>query len=502
MKKLTKRLLTVAFAMLASFGLFTLSCKVNKGSANVAFAQDRGAAKVTQDALAVTQALQNTFRGISSSVLPTVVEVDVTETTKVKVFNPFDDFDFFFNWPRGNDDEKNGDKKEKYREQKQTGLGSGVIVKHVKNKFYVLTNNHVAGKATEIKIKLNDEREFDGKLVGKDERMDIALVSFESDDDKIPVSKLGDSDDVQQGDIVLALGSPLGYFASVTQGIVSATGRSGGQIGSISDFIQTDAAINQGNSGGPLVNIFGEVIGINTWIASRSGGSQGLGFAIPINNIKSAIEQFIDSGKIVYGWLGVSLLEITDEYKEQLGLPKKQNGAFASQLVLDSPAFKGGMRAGDFITKLDGHNVKDVDQLVREVGNIQAGKIATFTLLRGKKEMELKIKIEERKEDVSENNSKVWPGFIASPLNDDMRKNLKLEDDKVKGVVVTSIIEKSPAAALRLQKLDIICAVNDTPVSSVEEFYSLLDIKDKKEIWFDIYSEGHVISTGRYKLGK
>ena len=150
------------------------------------------------------------------------------------------------------------------------------------------------GKITgaNISVKLYDSREFNCKLVGKDERKDIALLSFESKDD-IPVASLGDSDKVQSGDICFAMGTPLGYFGSVTQGIVSATGRDGTGIGNISDFIQTDAAINQGNSGGPLVNIYGEIIGINTWIASQSGGSQGLGFAIPINNVKKAISDFI-----------------------------------------------------------------------------------------------------------------------------------------------------------------------------------------------------------------
>ena len=313
MKKITKNAAMILCTAALSFGIFNLSCKVNRGSANVAFAESSPAAVIPQDSLAVTQSLQNTFRSISSNVLPAVVEVDVIEKKKIQVYNPFQDF--FKNNPFFSTPENDEDDSENFREQEQSSLGSGVIVRKTGKTFYVLTNNHVAGNAYKIKIKLNDEREFDGKLVGADPRMDVALVSFESDDKSITVAKLGDSDSMHQGDIVLALGSPLGYFASVTQGIVSATGRSGGQIGSISDFIQTDAAINQGNSGGPLVNIYGEVIGINTWIASSSGGSVGLGFSIPINNIKESIDQFISDGKITYGWVGVSLREITDEYK-------------------------------------------------------------------------------------------------------------------------------------------------------------------------------------------
>ncbi len=498
MKHLTQKILGTAAVAVFSFGLFALSCKVNKGSANVAFADTKKNAStpaLSSDPLAITLALQNTFRSISSTVLPAVVEVDVTETTKVQSYNPFKDLPFFFGFP-----DSGSDKEGSTRELQQSALGSGVIVRKTGKTVYVLTNNHVAGNATTIKIKLNDEREFDGKLVGADERMDIALVSFESDDKSIPVAALGDSDAVQQGDIVLALGSPLGYFASVTQGIVSATGRSGGQIGSISDFIQTDAAINQGNSGGPLVNIYGEVIGINTWIASQSGGSQGLGFSIPINNIKTTIDQFIANGKVSYGWLGVSLVDVSAEYKKDLGISETQTGAFAAEIFMNSPAMKGGIQAGDFIVALDGHDVKTVDQLVREVGNLQAGQTSKFTVLRGKNKIELSIKIEERSNEVSSDNSKLWPGFIAAPLTDTTRKSIKLTDNSVKGVIVSNIQEKSPAAALRLQNGDVITAVNDKKISSVEEFYAALDTNKNKTIWFDVYSDGHTISTGRYKI--
>ena len=412
----------------------------------------------------------------------------------MQAYNPFKDF--FFNIPGFNDSD---DDDSNTREYEQSALGSGVIVRRVGKTVYVLTNNHVAGNATTIKIKLNDEREFEGKLVGADERMDIALVSFESDDNSITIAELGNSDDVQQGDIVLALGSPLGYFASVTQGIVSATGRSGGQIGSISDFIQTDAAINQGNSGGPLVNIYGEVIGINTWIASQSGGSQGLGFSIPINNIKTKIDQFIQNGKVSYGWLGVSLLDVPDDYKESLGIEKNQTGVMAAELFIGSPAMKGGMQAGDYIIALNGKAVKSISQLQRDVGNIPAGQSATFTVMRGTKKIDLRVKIEERSNDIANDNSKLWPGFMVQPLTDTLRKRLKL-DNKVDGVVVSGVQEKSPAATLRLQNGDVITAVNGKKVSNVKEFFEALDTSKNKEIWFEIVSNGHTIETNKYKI--
>ena len=496
MKKIVKAVIGVAAVAAASAGIFLLSCRVNRGSANVAFAESPSKAAdvsidLPKDSLAVTQALQGTFRSISNQVLPAVVEVDVTTKTKVQSYNPFKDIPFFKDFPGLGDD---GDD----REYESSALGSGVIVRRNGKTFYVLTNNHVVEKSSTIKIKLNDEREFEGKLVGADERIDIALVSFESDDESITVAKLGNSDEVQQGDIVLALGSPLGYFASVTQGIVSATGRSGGGIGSISDFIQTDAAINQGNSGGPLVNIYGEVIGINTWIASQSGGSQGLGFSIPINNIKTAIDQFINKGKISYGWLGVSLLEVTQEYKDALEVGK-QSGALAAEIFIGSPAMKGGMQAGDYIIALNGKDVKDVNQLVRDVGSIPAGETATITVKRGTSTLDLKIRMDEREDSVVSDSGKLWPGFVATPLTDDTRKKIKVPA-KIKGVLVADVQEKSPAAALRLQKGDIVTTVNDRKVTTVAEFYEALNLSDKTEIWFDVYSDGHTISTAKYKV--
>ncbi|MBR4375000.1 MAG: Do family serine endopeptidase [Treponema sp.] len=500
MKKITKSVLGVAAVGALAFSFFSLSChRVEvRGTADTAFAETSksSAVAISRNDLSVLEALQSSFRTISSGVLPSVVEIDVTEKTTYSATSPFDDLPFFFFGIPNQEDSNKG----RTRERIQQGLGSGVIVRRTGNTVYVLTNNHVAGKADSIKVKLNDGQEFDGKLVGADARQDIALVSFEAQSDSnIVVAALGNSDEVQTGDICLAMGAPLGYSQSVTQGIVSATGRSGTQIGNMNDFIQTDAAINQGNSGGPLVNIYGEVIGINTWIASNSGGSVGLGFSIPINSIKTAIDSFIANGKITYGWLGVSLSDITEKYKENLGV-KGKHGAFASQLIIDSPAHKGGLQAGDFIIELNGKKMKSQAELMREVGYLPAGKIAEFKVIRNGKEVSLKIKIEERSKDSGNDNSKLWPGFIASPLSDDLREELKITDSKVKGIVVSNVFEKSPAAALRIQAGDVITAVNDKKISSVEEFYSAIDISKNSEIWFDVYNEGHIISTGHYKF--
>lgn len=469
----------------------TASCsgKERVKSAVTAFADTESSTSIPADSLSVVEALQNVFRSVSSEVLKSVVEVDVVET-KTRPANPFADIPFFFFGQPNGDNEGS-------REYKQSGLGSGVIVRKDGNTYYVLTNEHVAGSADEISVKLYDSREFTCKLVGKDERKDIALLSFVSKDD-IPVASLGDSDKVQSGDICFAMGTPLGYFGSVTQGIVSATGRDGSGIGNISDFIQTDAAINQGNSGGPLVNIYGEIIGINTWIASQSGGSQGLGFAIPINNVKKAISDFISDGKVTYGWMGVSLTALDKDYEKALGIDGKK-GAFVAQIFLNSPAAKGGIQAGDFIIALNGKNVKDVDQLVRDVGDLRVGETADFTVIRGGKEIHVSVKIEGRDDSVVTDNSKLWPGFMAHPITEEIRKEMKL-DNSVKGVVVTNVQAKSPAAALRIQNGDIITAVNGKPVTNISEFYNELVTK-QKEIWFSIYtSEGHKIETSRYRF--
>ena len=471
---------------------FAINGNNGRGSADTAFAQTKSSVEISKDSLSIVEALQDVNRSISRGVLPSVVEIDVVETKK-RAKNPFGDIPFFF----FGDPLAPQDKNSAPEEYKETGLGSGVIIRRKDKTYYVLTNNHVAGSATEISVKLNDGREFDGKLVGADKRMDVALVSFESDDATIPLATLGDSDSVEAGDICYAMGAPLGYSQSVTQGIVSATGRSGDGIGNINDFIQTDTAINQGNSGGPLLNIYGQVIGINTWIASGSGGNIGLGFAIPINNVKHAIDEFISSGKITYGWIGVSLTDIKDEYKESLGIKDKE-GAFASQIFIGAPAQKGGIKAGDFITELNGNKIKSVDQLVRDVAGLPVGEKAKFKVIREGKEVEVTVTVEERIEEDVSNDSMLWPGLIPIPLTKGVRKQLKV-DDKVKGVAITSIVPKSPASALKLQNGNIITGINGKEISSLADFYAAMDWSNIKTVQFDLWDESGTITTNSWK---
>ncbi len=323
------------------------------------------------------------------------------------------------------------------------------------------------------------------------------MLLLEKQEIHISLAKLGDSNTVQVGDLTYAMGAPMGLVSTVTKGMVSAVGRSGGpNKNNINDFIQTDAAINQGNSGGPLINIYGEVIGINTWIVSSSGGSQGLAFSIPINNLKKAIDDFISDGKIKYGWLGVQLVPVSDEFKESLGL-KEFEGAFIGQVFLGSPAEKSGLQPGDFVTEINSKKIKSTEELVRIVADIEAGEITSFKLIRNAKEIAVDVKIEERDEKVVVDSSKLWPGFIGIPLTENIRKKMELTKD-TNGVLVESVQAKSPAAVLTIQRYDIITKVNGNKINNLKDFYAELS-KVKNEMWFDFIRDGHELSTAKIK---
>jgi Do/DeqQ family serine protease len=403
-------------------------------------------------------------------------------------------WDFFFGTPNDSEGQE--------REYRSQGLGSGIIVRKAVGSaskpatYYVLTNFHVVDAANEISVALNDGIEYPAELVGKDERKDLAMVSFQCEDD-LPLAVLGDSDAVRVGDWAIAIGNPLGFMSSMTMGIVSAVGRTGGPAGNINDFIQTDSSINQGNSGGALVNIRGEVIGINTWIASGSGGSVGLGFAIPINNAKRSIDEFISKGEISYGWLGVSLIDPDKDLAQALNLGGKR-GAMATQVFLGSPAEKGGIQPGDFIISLNGKEVRGRDHLTLMVGDLRPGENATFRVFRDGTERDINVRIEARTNEVAADNSKLWPGVDVIPLTDAVRTSLKL-DSKTEGLYVAQIMAKSPASVAGLQRHDIITAVNGEKVKDLVSYYRILREKAGKEIWFDIKRGDSTLETPKLK---
>ena len=472
-----------------AFSLISAKCIVEDDSGTV-YAETPKSHVFSSDSMSFLEKMQQANRELASAVLPSVVTIDVVETRKMR--NPFGDlpFRFFFGRPNEDEDDSQGE-----REYKTQGLGSGFIVRKSGNTYYVLTNQHVVGKASDISVLLYDGKEIKAKLVGADSRKDIALVSFESSED-IRMAKLGDSDSVEVGDLAFAIGSPMGYTSSVTQGMISAVGRHGGPRGNVNDFIQTDAAINQGNSGGPLVNIYGEVIGINTWIASSSGGSQGLGFSIPINNVKKAIDDFINSGELKYGWLGVQLVQVEKDFLSGMNIDKKE-GALAVQVFLGSPADKAGILPGDFIIELNGKVVKSVDSLARDVGDLLAGENATFKVIRDKQEISLTAKIEERDESIVEDSSKLWPGFTPALITDDVVEKLKLQKGQ-KGVIIANLLPKSPGVIMGLKQYDVVVEVCGVAISNMADFYRELS-KPHKEVWFDIIREGQELSTVRFK---
>jgi len=449
---------------------------------------------IPEDSLAVAEAVQITFNAVAEKVLPSVIELKTVSVKKQQApnFNGIP-WEFFFG-PR---DREPSDRDREYRSQ---GLGSGIIVRYKDGVYYALTNNHVVDDANEITVATKDGKEYSAQLVGKDERKDLAMVSFKTND-SYPLASLGDSDSVAVGNWAIAIGNPLGeqFSFSVTMGIVSAVGRTGGPGGNINDFIQTDAPINQGNSGGPLVNIRGEVIGINTWIASNlsGGGSVGLGFAIPINNVKRSIDEFINTGTTRYGWLGVSLMEATKETAASLGLENKR-GALAAQVFLGSPADKGGIRPGDFITHVNGKEARGIQQLQMIVGDLKPGDNAKFTVIRDKQTKEIQVRIEVRTDQVASDNKKLWPGVTVVPLNDQIRQSMEL-DKNAKGLFVAQISPGSPADIVGLKQGDRVTAINGTAVNDIAAFYKALREKATDELWFGFIRSEAVMESLKFK---
>jgi len=450
---------------------------------------------IPEDSLAVAEAVQTTFNAVAEKVLSSVVELKTVSVRKQSPnFNGIP-WEFFFG-PR----DRGGEPNDREREYRSQGLGSGIIVRYKDGVYYALTNNHVVDDANEITIATKDGKEYSAQLVGKDERKDLALVSFKTND-SYPLASLGDSDKVAVGNWAIAIGNPLGeqFSFSVTMGIISAVGRTGGPGGNINDFIQTDAPINQGNSGGPLVNIRGEVIGINTWIASNmsGGGSVGLGFAIPINNVKRSIDEFINTGTTKYGWLGVSLMEATKEMVAALGLENKR-GALAAQVFLGSPADKGGIKPGDFITHVNGKEAKGIQQLQMIVGDLKPGDNAKFTLIRDKQTKEIQVRIEVRTDQVASDNKKLWPGVTVVPLNDQLRQGMDLDKD-AKGLVVVQVVQGSPADVVGIKQGDRITAVNGTAVSDIAAFYKVLRENATAELWFGVLRGDATVESMKFK---
>jgi len=352
---------------------------------------------------------------------------------------------------------------EQVQERPFKGLGSGVIIDAKKG--YVVTNNHVVDNADEIIVKLTDGREFKAKKLGADEQSDIALLKIEPD--ALAAMPLADSDDLRVGDFVVAIGNPFGLNQTVTSGIVSALGRSGLNIGGYENFIQTDAAINRGNSGGALVSLRGELVGINTAIFGPNGGNVGIGFAIPSNMMKSLVDQIIEFGEVRRGLLGIMGQDIDSGLSDAMNLDVNQ-GAFVSEVQPDSAAEKGGIQAGDIITEINGRLVVSFQELRAKVASKGAGTQLELTILRKGKREKINVVLGDATQNVVV-AKEIHPALEGATLT-----NGKSEQGS-NGVVISNIESRSPASRIGLQDGDVIIGINRKKVDNLVQLRTELE---------------------------
>lgn len=456
------------------------------GVAGVSVSQQSGVSALAPPVTHSPSDLSLAFREVSQNVLPAVVSI-ATETTTRQVaqtrnFSPQEEelFRRFF----GGEDRFNEMFRSPQTPQKQVGAGSGFIVNP---DGIILTNSHVVEGADKVVVRLGDGREFQAESWNFDPRSDVAVVRIEVDE-KLPFISLGESDAMQIGDWVLALGNPLNVGTTVTAGIISATERAPG-INEREDYIQTDAAINPGNSGGPLVNLHGEVIGINTAISTRSGGYDGIGFAIPSSMVRWVADQLIDNGAVKRSYLGVQLQQISNDLREQLNVPARQ-GALIADVMTGTPAAKAGLQPGDIVMKFNNQEIADRDDLVDIVERSKPGRSYKAVVLRDGKSKTISVKLEampgdytpamkrglrnsqtpEEEEEVAVNAL----GIEVVEVNSEIAKQLGLEGVD-SGIVVRTVKSGTPASEAGLKSGDLIQRVGTTSVSTMKEFSDAID---------------------------
>jgi serine protease Do len=348
--------------------------------------------------------------------------------------------------------------------QRQRSLGSGFVIDADGS---ILTNNHVVENAQKIVVKTSDDQEYEAKIVGRDPKTDIAVIKITAKSG-LTVASLGDSDKLEVGEWVMAIGNPFGLDSTVTSGIVSAKGRHIGQ-GPYDNFIQTDASINPGNSGGPLLNLRGEVVGINTAIFSRSGGNIGIGFAIPINLVKELLPQLRGKGKVTRGYLGVLIQKVTPEIAESLGIDKAR-GALVANVSKDGPAEKAGVKVGDVIVEFDGKEIKESGDLPIVVARTPVDRKVRMKVLRDKKDLQLTVTIGELKDEevVASAPEKGELGMTVQKLTPQMAESLGL--DRAEGVVVSAVDPGSAADEAGIRRGDVILEIDRKPIRSLDEY--------------------------------
>jgi serine protease Do/serine protease DegQ len=404
-----------------------------------------------------------TLAPMLKGVLPAVVNVSVT--AKVEIQNPLLQDPFFRHFFGVPDDAP--------QEREAQAIGSGVIIDAAKG--YVLTNHHVVEQADTIKVRLTDDRVFDAKLIGSDPDSDLAVLQVKAD--RLKALPFADSEQIEVGDFVVAIGNPFGIGQTVTSGIVSALGRSG--LGNAyENFIQTDASINPGNSGGALVNLKGELVGINSQIVSRTGASVGIGFAIPSNQARYVLGEIIAHGSVERGRIGIGGQNVTPELAKAFGLPAAR-GAVITQIVPDSPAAKAGLKAEDIILEADGREVHDFDQLRNLIGLRKVGDKVDLKVLRDGKPRSVTVVVGKNTEQAAA-GGKLHPklaGAVFAPVDE----NTAPDEGDVRGVVVQRIQPRSPAARLGLRQGDIIIGVNRQRIGGMKDFEKLAG-EDQKEL--------------------
>ncbi|MDX8404314.1 MAG: Do family serine endopeptidase [Mariprofundaceae bacterium] len=408
----------------------------------------------------LSQAMPKSFADLAASQKYSVVNISTTKVTRphqqmpqVPFGSPFEDMfrDMFRN----------------QQPQERHSLGSGFILS---KDGYVITNNHVVDEADEVVVKNSDGEEFEAEVIGSDAKLDLALLKIKAKG--LRAVKLGDSEKLRVGDWVVAIGNPFGLEQTVTAGIVSAKGRVIG-AGPYDNFIQTDAAINPGNSGGPLFNAEGEVIGINTAIYSRSGGNNGIGFAIPINLAKSVFGELKENGKVRRARLGVHIRDIDKETMKALGL-KSRNGALIPQVEAGSAADKAGIQAGDVIVRIDEHKIKQAHDLPIRVANHKPGDTVRVAIIRDGKQITIPVVVEAMPEDEVASTSKqrkkkgASHGLILEALTSETAEALRVRAKH--GVVVRQMRRGSPAARAGVELGDVIIKINGRVVASLKAF--------------------------------
>ncbi len=453
---------------------------------------------VAVPAPAFARGAPDSFADLAARLLPAVVNISSTQSVQASadngpgpdmpMFPPGSPFEQFFKdfmnraHPNAPRDQQNGQKDDQAPVRRMQSLGSGFIIDP---SGLIVTNNHVIEDADAITVTLTDNTTLKAKLIGKDERSDLALLKVDPDK-PLPALKFADSDGARVGDWVLAIGNPFGLGGSVTAGIVSARGRDIHQ-GPYDDFIQTDAAINRGNSGGPLFNMDGEVIGINTAIYSPSGGSIGIGFSIPSNMAKNVVAQLRQFGHARRGWLGVRIQEVTPEIAESLGL-HDPNGAMVAGVTDDGPAAKARIRNGDIILKFNGEEVKGWHNLPRIVAETPIGNNVPVTIWRDGKQQDVQVSIAELPDDQAQQASAAAPakpatpqpaeisglGLSLAPITDEARSKYQLNADQ-KGVVITKIAPNSAASTRGLHAGDVIVEVQQEAVNSPSDVQERVD---------------------------